>query len=94
MRLIIRDRNRELDIPAGASLLDVMMDAGVNIMHACGGNCICGTCNVEILAGQENLAPAAEAERIILSKIKRHGANVRLACQSFASGDVTIQISL
>ncbi|HRJ79440.1 MAG TPA: 2Fe-2S iron-sulfur cluster-binding protein [Planctomycetota bacterium] len=90
----IVDRNRVVEVPAGCSILEALEMAGVNIMHACGGNCICGTCNVEVLAGRAHLAPPAEAERLILKKLKRQGPGVRLTCQAHPTGDVTIKIGL
>jgi adenylate cyclase len=90
----IVDRNRVVEIPAGCSILEALEMAGVNLMHACGGNCICGTCNVVVLAGLEHLAPAKEAEQLVLKKLKRQGPNVRLTCQAHPVGDVTIQIGL
>ncbi|CAG0982646.1 ferredoxin [Planctomycetaceae bacterium] len=90
----IADRNRVVEIPAGCSILEALEMAGVNIMHACGGNCICGTCNVVVLAGLEHFAPATEPEQLILKKLKRQGPNVRLTCQAHPAGDVTIQIGL
>jgi len=38
------------DVPAGRRLvLAIEEDAGVDIMHACGGNARCTTCRVEFL---------------------------------------------
>jgi len=90
----IVDRNRIVDVPAGGSILEALQVHGVNIMHACGGNCICGTCSVAIIAGQENLSPPAEAERLILKKLKRQGPEIRLCCQCMPNSDVTIKIGL
>ncbi len=90
----IVDRKAVLNLQPGFSLMETMDIGGVNIMHACGGNCICGTCNVEILEGLENIPPAAEAELMVLSKLKRKGPNVRLSCQCFPTGDVTLRIAL
>ncbi len=93
-QIVIVDRKAVLNLSPGHSLMETMDMGGVNIMHACGGNCICGTCNVEILEGLENIAPPAEAERMVLSKIKRKGPNVRLSCQCFPTGDIKLSISL
>jgi uncharacterized 2Fe-2S/4Fe-4S cluster protein (DUF4445 family) len=56
------------------------------------GNCSCGACNIEVLEGMENLPPISDDEAKVLSRIKRQGPNVRLACQAIPTGDVTIRI--
>ena len=81
-----------VDCPPGEPILFALLDRGVSITSICGGNCSCGTCNVEVLAGMENLPPIHAGEAFILSRIKRKGPNVRLACQSIPTGDVTIRI--
>ena len=39
-----------------ASLLDVAMNFGFHLEHACGGNCACTTCHVVVKQGQSNLS--------------------------------------
>jgi len=88
----IVDKGIEVDCAPGDPILFALLDRGVNITSVCGGNCSCGTCNIEVLEGMENLPPIAADEARVLSKIKRQGPNIRLSCQSRPSGDVTIRI--
>ena len=37
------------------SILDVALNYGVRLDHACGGNCACTTCHVWVKEGAENL---------------------------------------
>src|SRR5438046_8582382 len=39
------------------SLLDVALNFGVTLDHACGGNCACTTCHVWVKEGAEHLSP-------------------------------------
>ena len=47
--------------PDGQRLVLAIMDAGVDILHRCGGNARCTTCRVQILDG--NPGPMTDAER-------------------------------
>lgn len=80
-----------LETSAAVSLLNTLLRAGVAIDHRCGGKAQCGTCRIRIIEGAEKLSPIREAERIKLEKFgKQEG--FRLACQTYASGDVTIEV--
>ena len=39
------------------SILDVALNFGINLEHACGGVCACTTCHVHVTKGKENLSP-------------------------------------
>lgn len=90
MRVV--DKNVVVDCPPGEPILFALLDRGVPITSICGGNCSCGTCNIEVLEGMENLPPVHAGEAFILARIKRKGPGVRLACQCLPSGDVAIRI--
>src|SRR3979411_2094110 len=38
------------------SLLDVALNNGIRLDHACGGNCACTTCHIWVKEGAENLS--------------------------------------
>ena len=86
------DKDVSINATPGEPILFVLWDNHVNITSICGGNCSCGACNIEVLEGMENLPPKSDEELRVLSRIKRQGPNVRLACQSIPTGDVTIRI--
>ena len=66
------------EVPHGKRLvLAVEQDAGVDILHACGGNARCTTCRVEFLAGEPELMTEAEKNKLA----ERALTGVRLACQ-------------
>ena len=53
------------DVPQGKRLvLAVEQDAGVDILHACGGNARCTTCRVEFLAGEPDRMTEAEKNKL------------------------------
>ena len=62
-------------------------DAGVDILHACGGNARCTTCRVEFVAGEP--ARMTRAEKTRLSEKGLTG--VRLSCQIECDHDMTVR---
>ncbi|MEP6962809.1 MAG: 2Fe-2S iron-sulfur cluster-binding protein, partial [Acidobacteriota bacterium] len=38
------------------SLLDVAINFGIPMEHACGGKCACTTCHIHVVKGAENLS--------------------------------------
>ena len=91
---VIRVIDKDVEVPTQGSdpILFVLWDNRVSITSICGGNMSCGTCNIEIVEGMENLNPVSDDERLVLDRIKRKGPNVRLACQCVPTGDVAIRI--
>ena len=90
-KLTVANDDVELEISAAISILNTLLRAGVKIDHRCGGRAQCGTCRCRILKGMENLSPIRERERMKLDKFPDND-DLRLACQTFAHGDVTIEI--
>jgi ferredoxin len=76
------------DVAADMRLvLAIEQDAGVDIMHACGGFARCTTCRVEFVAGEPSRMTAAEKERLAARGL--HG--VRLSCQIVCDHDMTVR---
>jgi ferredoxin, 2Fe-2S len=65
----------------GESLLELAMEHGINIEHACGGVCACSTCHVYVEKGMENLSEATEAEEDRVEEAPGLQRNSRLSCQ-------------
>jgi 2Fe-2S ferredoxin len=74
------------------SLLDVAMNAGVSIEHACGGHSACTTCHVIVRAGAANLSELLDAEADRLDTAWEVTPHSRLACQAVVKGDVECEI--
>jgi ferredoxin len=68
-------------------VLAIEQDAGVDILHACGGNARCTTCRVEFIEGEPSRM--TEAERQVLAA--KGVANVRLSCQIVCDHDMTVR---
>lgn len=77
------------------SILNILLRNGVAVSHLCGGKAVCGTCRIRVLEGEENLSPMREAEKVRLLEGRKDGTlpeHVRLACQTYARGDIKIQV--
>ncbi|TVQ63222.1 MAG: ferredoxin [Phycisphaerales bacterium] len=71
----------------GEHLLEVAVEAGINIEHACGGVCACSTCHVYIEQGMNQLSEATEAEEDRVEEAPGLQVNSRLSCQCEVEGD-------
>lgn len=76
------------DVPEGKRLvLALVEDAGVDQLHACGGNCRCTTCRVEFISGEPSMMTQAEKDKLA----ERGLSGVRLSCQILANADMHVR---
>src|SRR5687768_7414114 len=81
----------ETEAPEGKKLVLVLEDAGVDILHRCGGNAKCTTCRVEVLDGDPGEMREPERNRLALEP--GLAENVRLSCQvRVGSGDLKVRV--
>ena len=70
-----------LDVEVGANLLDIALEEGIEIEHACEMSCACTTCHVIIREGFRSLETADELEEDLLDKAWGLEPESRLSCQ-------------
>ena len=77
-----------------ASILDVALNFGLHLEHACGGNCACTTCHVVVKKGQELLNELDDEEADRLDMAADLQLNSRLGCQAVIekAGEVVVEI--
>ena len=77
-----------VDVETGKRLvLAIEQDAGVDVLHACGGNARCTTCRVEFVSGEP--AKMTKAEKM---KLEERGlTGVRLSCQIQCEQDMSVR---
>ena len=80
----------ETEAPAGKKLVLALEDAGIDILHRCGGNARCTTCRVEVLEGDPG--EMGELERNRLAVESELAANVRLSCQIHVNNDLKVRV--
>jgi ferredoxin len=81
---------KTFDVEPGKKLVLAIEDAGIDILHRCGGNARCTTCRVEILAGEPPPMEALEQER--LARETDLKPNTRLSCQIRVGTDLTVHV--
>ena len=77
-----------VDVQAGKRLvLAIEQDAGVDVMHACGGNARCTTCRIEFIEGEPSKMTAAEKECLATRNLD----GIRLSCQILCEDDMAVR---
>lgn len=78
----------EFDVPEGKRLvLALEQDAGIDQLHACGGNARCTTCRVEFIADEPSRMTVAERDVLTARGL----TGIRLSCQIPCDHDMTVR---
>ena len=72
----------------GETLLELAVEKGINIEHACGAVCACSTCHVYVEKGEGFISEADEDEEDRVEEAPGLQINSRLACQCTIEGDI------
>ena len=76
------------------SLLQLLLDAGVDVDHSCGGVCACSTCHVYVREGFDSAPEAIEEEEDMLDMAPGLEDCSRLACQCVPDGSQDVVVEL
>ena len=82
--------SQTIDAPEGKKLVLVIEDAGIDILHRCGGNARCTTCRVEILEGDPGEIGELERNRLALES--ELADNIRLSCQIRVKDNLQLRV--
>ena len=81
------------EVPSGTTVLDVALNNGINIEHACEKSCACTTCHVLIREGFDSLDESDELEDDLLDKAWGLERDSRLGCQAVIKDeDLVVEI--
>jgi uncharacterized 2Fe-2S/4Fe-4S cluster protein (DUF4445 family) len=80
---------RRIAVEPGTNLLSAAQRAGVDLVAACGGVGICGTCLVRLVAGTLTPPTMTEEEELGTARI---ASGYRMACQAEPLSDVRLDI--
>ena len=75
-----------------ASILDICLNNGVHLEHACGGSCACTTCHVVVKEGEQLMSEAEDDELDRLDMAPGLTLHSRLGCQVVLTGDAVVEI--
>lgn len=78
----------EFDVAAGKRLVLALVEAGIDQLHACGGNARCTTCRVEFVDGEPSQMTQAEKDCLQARDV----SGVRLSCQIQCNQDMHVRV--
>ncbi|CAA7601844.1 2Fe-2S ferredoxin-type iron-sulfur binding domain protein [Acididesulfobacillus acetoxydans] len=78
--------SRTIEVEEGTSLVKAASQAGIYIKSGCGAKGSCGACRVIVLSGEPEVRGTG---KLTPEDIAR---GVRLSCQTFVHGDVTVEV--
>ena len=79
---------KKVEAKSGETILQIALDNGIPMEHACGGNGFCTTCMCNVKEGMLNLSPRNDREE----NMGVVDDPQRLSCQSQVQGDVTVEV--
>lgn len=78
---------------AGRSLLDNLLDQGIEVEHACEKSCACTTCHCIVREGFDSLSESTEDEDDLLDRAWGLTPVSRLSCQAIVADEaLTVEI--
>ena len=77
----------EFEVSSGQRLVLALTEAGIDQLHACGGNARCTTCRVEFIAGEPSKMTQAEKDCLAARQL----SGVRLSCQVLCEQDMEVR---
>ena len=84
---------KSFEARSGASLLDNLLEQGIEVEHACEKSCACTTCHCIVRKGYDSLAEATEDEEDLLDRAWGLTPVSRLSCQALIEDtDLVVEI--
>jgi uncharacterized 2Fe-2S/4Fe-4S cluster protein (DUF4445 family) len=87
--IIFQPQGHQLEVSADTSVLDAALSAGLAIESLCAGQGTCGKCRIRVMAGDAGDPTAVERQHLSAAEL---AAGLRLACQVFVAGSLTVSI--
>ncbi|HQU48262.1 MAG TPA: ISC system 2Fe-2S type ferredoxin [Casimicrobiaceae bacterium] len=78
---------KTIEAEAGKSVLDNLLEHGIEVEHACEKSCACTTCHVIVREGGGSLEPSTEDEDDLLDRAWGLTPQSRLSCQAVVADE-------
>lgn len=83
----------KIEAESGKSLLDNLLDNGIDVEHACEKSCACTTCHLIVREGFNSLPPSSDDEDDLLDRAWGLTSVSRLSCQAIVQAEpLTVEI--
>jgi 2Fe-2S ferredoxin len=83
------------NITPDQSLLEVILNNGIELHHNCGAVCACSTCHLYVNKGMEHLAELSDREEDFIDRAVSPRIESRLGCQcELQPGTGSIEVTL
>ena len=76
---------KTFEAASGVSLLDNLLEQGIDVEHACEKSCACTTCHLIVREGFDSLSEASEDEEDLLDRAWGLTPVSRLSCQAIVN---------
>jgi len=84
---------KEVEGDDGKTVLQIALDNGIPMEHACGGNGFCTTCSCNVADGQKMIdANTVSAVNEKEENMGVEGPDHRLGCQTKVHGDIAVTV--
>ena len=83
---LARSGNRQFHIPADSSILDVLLDAGIDVDYGCMEG-VCGSCRTAVIAGQPE-----HRDFVLSDREKKAGDCIMLCCSRSRSPELVLDL--
>ena len=90
MPTVTVEGEKSFEVAESTKLVLAIEDAGIDILHKCGGNARCTTCRVQVVTGDPG--PMEDLERLRLEREGSLGPDIRLSCQIRVLADLTVNV--
>jgi ferredoxin len=84
------DAKKTVTVDKGTRLSNAIEAAGIDILHRCGGNARCTTCQVGFHAGEPRSITEAERDKLAEKEL----SGVRLSCQVQCNQDMAVAVKM
>ena len=92
--LTLQPAGLTIDVSAGTSLMQAILQAGGKLVSQCGGDAKCGGCHVFVTEGRKGLTRLTPAENAKLDTLVGISSKSRLACQVSFTGAENVTVEL
>jgi len=102
-KLTVKNTGQEIDVDPEnlpdeegqvGGLLGLLLDAGIELDHVCGGVVACSTCHIYVTKGFDSAPEPIEEEEDQLDFAPALRDDSRLACQCVPDGSVDVEVEI